>query len=142
MISSIVGAIRPDHNTWDGTGTSSRSGFFPAHIQLSRKSGGQNNVVTVPENVVPLGEQVRHRPTCRDVGEKPERVLQVGEQPRIRIGEWWRRFRLEAVHNLRCVLAGDNVQPLLDVALVLELGVLSRAEAGTQTRQGKTDEER
>src|SRR5665213_2644810 len=56
-------------------------------------------------------------------------MLQVREQPRIRIGERWWRARLEAIHNPRRVLASDNVQPLLYVALVLELRALSRARS-------------
>ena len=36
-----------------------------------------DDLVLVPEGVVLLGEQVRHRVTGRDIRQKPERVLHV-----------------------------------------------------------------
>jgi hypothetical protein len=43
-------------------------------------ASGDDHLVVVPEGIVLLGQQVRHRVAGRDVGEEPERVLQVGQQ--------------------------------------------------------------
>src|SRR4051812_5811748 len=92
-----------------------------------RRSGSDDDVVPVPEGVVLLSQQVRHRLTGRDVRQKPERVLQVRQQARVRIRERRPRARLEGLDGLRRVLATDYVQPFLHVALVLKLRSLARA---------------
>ena len=85
-----------------------------------RRTGGDDRLVVVPEGVVLLGQQVRHRVAGRDVGQEPERVLQVGQQADIRIRKRRPRAGLEML-DLGRVPAADDVQPLLHVALVLEL---------------------
>ena len=92
-----------------------------------RRTGGDDDLVLVPEGVVLFGQQVRHRVARRDVGQKPERVLEVGQQAHVRIRERRPRAGLQALDGLRRVLAPDDVQPLLHVALVLEL---RRSRAG------------
>ncbi len=74
-----------------------------------------------------LGQQVRHRVAGRDVGQEPERVLQVGQQAHIRIRKRRPRAGLEMLDRLGRVPAADDVQPLLHVALVLELRLRARA---------------
>src|SRR5205823_4256778 len=73
-----------------------------------------------------LGEQIRHRVTGGDVGEEPERVLQVGQQADIRIWKRWPRARLEMLDRPGRVPAAYDVQPLLYVALVLEVRLRAR----------------
>ena len=55
-------------------------------------------------------------------------MLQVGQQSHVGI---WERglFRLQALNNLRRVLAPDNIQPFLYVGSVLELRALSCAHS-------------
>ena len=62
------------------------------------------HLVVVPEGVVLLGQQVRHRVTGRDVGQEPERVLQVRQQAHVRIRERRPRAGLEVLDRLGRVL--------------------------------------
>ena len=80
----------------------------------------------MPKDIV-FWQKVSHRSTCGDVRQKPEPVLQVRQKPHIRIGERRPRARLQAFDGLRQVLASDNIQPFLYVALVLELRAFARA---------------
>ena len=92
-----------------------------------RGTGSDNHRVVVPEDVVLLRQQVRHRVTGRNVGHKPERVLQVGQQAHVRIGKRWPRAGLQVLHRRGHVAAADDVQPLLHIALVFELGLCASA---------------
>ena len=80
-----------------------------------------------------LGKQVRHRMTSGDVGQEPERVLQVRQEPDIGVRK--RRAlaaELEVVDLGWRVGATDDVEPLLDFVLVLELGPVTRACRGEE----------
>ena len=90
----------------------------------------REHLVVVPEGVVLLGEKVRHRMTRSDIRKKPERVLKVRQQSNVGVRE--RRAlgaELEVVDLGGCVGATDDVEPLLDVVLVLELEARARAVA-------------
>ena len=56
----------------------------------------------------------------RHVGQEPERVLEVGKQPDVRIGKRRARAGLEMLHRTGRIATTDDVQPLLHIALVFE----------------------
>src|SRR2546423_12246950 len=62
--------------------------------------------------------------TSGDIGQEPERVLQVRQEPDIGVREWRAlASQLEIVDLGRRVGAPDDVEPFLDFTLVLELGI-------------------
>jgi|LakMenEpi03Aug12_release.lakeMendotaPanAssembly.Ray.scaffolds.fasta_scaffold130682_3 hypothetical protein len=76
----------------------------------------------MPEGVVPFLQQVGHGVTGSHIGQKPEGVLQVGQQPHIGVGEGGPGAGFEMLDGLRRVATPENVEPLLHIALVVELG--------------------
>ncbi len=91
----------------------------------------------MPEDVLLLGQQVGHGVTGRDVGQKPERVLEIRQQAHVRIRKRRARAGLKVFHRLGRIPAADDVQPLLHVALVFELRQHTRArglEKGVQIK--------
>jgi hypothetical protein len=120
--SVIVLVSKPLPMAWRTGGSASKSD--------ARASGGSNDwIVVMPENVLLFCQQVRHRVTRRDVGQKPERVLEIRQQGDVRIWERCSRPGLELFHCLGRIAAADDVEPLLNVALVLELRFLPSPEA-------------
>ena len=65
--------------------------------------------------------------TGGDGGQEPERVLHVGKQAHVRVRERGPRPGLETVMGGGQVRPADDVEPLLDIILVLEPGVGPRA---------------
>ena len=99
----------------------------------SRSTGDGQHLVVVPEGVLLLREQVRHRMTGGDTREEPERVLQVRQKPDVGVRK--RRAlasELEVINLGRCVRATDDVEPLLHFVLVCELGAVSRSRRGEE----------
>ena len=47
------------------------------------------HLVVMPEHVLLLGEQVRHRVAGGHIRQEPERVLQVGQQANVGVRERW-----------------------------------------------------
>src|SRR5690349_4460902 len=65
--------------------------------------------------------------TGGDVRQEPEGVLEVRQQTDVGVGKRRPRSCLEVLDHLRRILAANDVQPFLDVTLVLELRSLARA---------------
>ena len=84
----------------------------------------------MPKDVVLFRQQVPHRMAGRDVGQEPERVLQIGQHAHIRIGKRWPRTRLQMLGRFGRIAPTDDVQPLLHIALMLELRGFARAGRG------------
>ena len=63
---------------------------MPAEAPAATTTG-----VIMPEDIVLLRQQVRHRMTGRDIGQEPEGVLQVRQQAHVRVREWRPRPGLE-----------------------------------------------
>ena len=78
-----------------------RTGGKGVQPDACRGSRRHDHIVVVPEHIVFFGQKIRHRVTGRDVRQKPERVLEIGQQARVRV--WKRRPRtgLQALHRLR-----------------------------------------
>jgi hypothetical protein len=85
------------------------------------------DLVVVPEHVLLLREQVRHCLAGSNVGQEPERVLEVRQEPDIGVREWRAGAHSHGVDLRGQVSAADEVEPLLNVGLVRELGVLADA---------------
>ena len=104
-----------------------RQGIEPdSGIYASRN----DNLVFAPEGVVPLAQQVCHSVTGRHIRQEPEGVLQIRQEPHIRVGKWGAGSGLEAFDRLRGIRAANDVQPLLHIVLVGEAGGFASALGG------------
>ena len=98
-------------------------------IQPDARASARDNqyLIVVPEHVLLLRKQVRHRFASSNVGQEPERVLQVRQEPDIGVRERRTGTHSHGVDLRGQVSAADQIEPLLNVGLVGELGVLAGA---------------
>ena len=90
------------------------------------------------EHVLLLGQQVGHGMVGRHGPQEPERMVQVGQQTHVGVGERrLLRAEFEVVHLRRRIRTANDVQPFLPIVLVFE----TRLGSGACGREELTEVE-